>query len=251
MTQRYSTTHVRELLRKYYASLNNLNFPLAFSHKHYSDVCKLYDFDLLPWLPTWRDRPVLEIGCGTGYLTKYLIDKGFSKILINDFSQELLAAVKKSLGKQLSGAYCCEGRELLKSYNSHFGLIVSFDVIEHFTLSEAFEFLSLARKALIPGGIILIRTPNMSNILAGYLRYCDLTHEYGYTDFTLESLFCFSGFSNVKICEKKNRRTLKGNVGDFINKIFHNFIFRVQPRKMPRSFRTSLMLSAEKQSSEK
>jgi SAM-dependent methyltransferase len=236
---------VRSLLRQRYAEYFSRRMPSEWSLDNYKAMCRLYNWDVYPWLPEWRDQPVVEIGSGYGYFADYLLDKAFTDITIVDASIGLVEGIRKRLGNSLSGAHHGDGKSFLLDYDSHFGLIVLFDVIEHLTLEEAYELLVASRRALSPGGKVLIRTPNMANILAGYSRYSDLTHEFGYTDFTLENLLLFAGFDAVRICMRKRRRTLRGQVAEMLNNALHQFLFRMQSRSPVRIYRSNIMLSGE------
>ncbi len=43
-----------------------------------------------------KNKPVLDIGCGTGQLASYLWDKGFRKYIGIDFSKEAIAQARKT-----------------------------------------------------------------------------------------------------------------------------------------------------------
>jgi len=55
-------------------------------------------------------------------------------------------------------------------------LIVGFDVIEHMDLDEIRSFLSEAREALKPGGLLLARFPSGDSPFSGAIFHGDLTH---------------------------------------------------------------------------
>lgn len=55
-------------------------------------------------------------------------------------------------------------------------LIVAFDVIEHLELDAIRSFLSDAKEALRPGGLLLVRFPSGDSPFSGAFYYADLTH---------------------------------------------------------------------------
>ncbi len=55
-------------------------------------------------------------------------------------------------------------------------LLVAFDVIEHMDLNDIRSFLSEARKALGPGGMLLARCPSGDSPFSGAIFHGDLTH---------------------------------------------------------------------------
>ena len=58
------------------------------------------------------------------------------------------------------------------------------------------QVLTVARKALKPEGRIIIRTPNMANLLGGYSLHMDITHCHGYTEWSLIHLLDECGLEN-------------------------------------------------------
>ena len=58
--------------------------------------------------------------------------------------------------------------------NSHFDVVYSSHVLEHFTLDEASSLMSEARRVLKPGGVIRIVVPDLEETSREYLRILDL-----------------------------------------------------------------------------
>jgi 2-polyprenyl-3-methyl-5-hydroxy-6-metoxy-1,4-benzoquinol methylase len=187
-------------------------------------ICRLYDWDVLPYLPAWRDRPVVELGTGYGYLVEYLLDRGFANVSAVDMCEELLAVVKQRLGPRLAGAHCCDAKTFLDGVNNHFGLVLMFDLIEHMSLDDAFEVLCAARRAIAPGGLIVLKTMNMAHLMGCYVRYNDLTHCHAYTSLTMRQMLEISGFTNVVLCNRNRRRTLKGQCAHLLNNVIHRLL---------------------------
>jgi len=75
-----------------------------------------------------------------------------------------------------------------------------FHVIEHVAKRQAVPFLNAVRKALAPGGVLLLETPNMANPFLGLtFRYADFTHEVGYTETSIHYVLQAAGFHDITV----------------------------------------------------
>jgi 2-polyprenyl-3-methyl-5-hydroxy-6-metoxy-1,4-benzoquinol methylase len=239
--------NVHEKLRLEYAThYGRMNNP-AVSGQELRRAMKLYDWEVLPFLPQKKNEPVVEIGSGYGLLVEYLLDRGFTDISAVDICSDLLECVRNRLAKRLTGAHCCDGTVFLDRYAEHFGLIIMFDVIEHLTLDDCLALLTTARKALSPEGILLLRTPNMANIMANYARYDDITHKHGYTDQSLEVLLRVAGFSKIRVRNRTKRRTWRGQLAQYFNAAIHRLLLKIESRRPPRTFAANIIMSASVQ----
>jgi SAM-dependent methyltransferase len=122
----------------------------------------------------FEDHPAaMDLGCGRGEWLELLIEKGFVASGI-DLSQSLLdeaaetgASVKcKDALTGLSGLPDCSLQ-----------VISAFHVVEHILFDELQRILKEAYRSLVPGGLILIETPNPENILVSSKNFHqDPTH---------------------------------------------------------------------------
>ena len=98
------------------------------------------------------------------------------------------------------------------------------------------------------GGILIIRTPNMANILGIYSKYIDITHYYCYTQYSLTQILDEAGFDDDSI----NVWEPKWEVGSmqYENKLendeFHKKLFALHGRVQPLTFDKNLLMSASK-----
>jgi 2-polyprenyl-3-methyl-5-hydroxy-6-metoxy-1,4-benzoquinol methylase len=113
---------------------------------------------LMPYLQSrFSGLEVLDVGCGSGYLTKWLADLG-NHVVGTDNSVaavEICRARYPDLEFVRASAY--DLAELLS--DRKFDLVTSFDVIEH--LHDQERFLRIAGELLAPGGRLLLTTDNM------------------------------------------------------------------------------------------
>lgn len=118
---------------------------------------------LLPWKEILPKGPILEVGCGTGFLTKKLLNHFPEKeFLITDASPEMLQFCKKTLAS--------EG--VLEGKNVHFEVLDAEEfkkekekysmVISNFTphwFNDTALVLEQISKSILPGGLLLTSFP--------------------------------------------------------------------------------------------
>ena len=81
------------------------------------------DYDLLEFLPSiyddsWKNKNVLDMGCGHGLPGIYLLLKGINEICFQDFNKEVLDHITKSYINQLSDNF---GLNFKKNVNYRYG----------------------------------------------------------------------------------------------------------------------------------
>lgn len=103
-----------------------------------------------------RGKEILEIGCGSGYGSKYLAQKGVKKITAYDLDpQAINFAIKNSSHENITFA---EGDVETLKLKDKYAVIISFEVIEHLKKPE--KLLELARNSLKKEGVFILSTPN-------------------------------------------------------------------------------------------
>jgi hypothetical protein len=122
------------------------------------------------------------------------------------------------------------------------------DLLEHFESTKAVSLAEAAYNALDNEGCLIIRTPNMANILGIYSKYLDLTHYQCYTEFSLRQVLIEAGFirDNIKflgpIWPRKSERAKYKKINDWI----HKKLFKIQDRVTPEFFDKNLFVMAKK-----
>ncbi len=98
---------------------------------------------------------ILEIGCGAGRLTNYLIQKGFDAMGF-DISETL---IKEGYSRYPDTMiFIASGGGDMPFKDSFFDVVLSFDVLEH--IPDVDVHLSEVRRVLKSGGFYLFRAPN-------------------------------------------------------------------------------------------
>lgn len=142
---------------------------------------------------------VLEVGCGTGSLSKIVADTCGAEVV---GVEPDAARAQRAAGRGLKVHVGFLTRELIHEIGS-FDVVLFADVLEH--LPNPHAMLLLSREALRAGGAVVISVPNVAHwsvrvdILLGRFRYqplgiMDATHLRWFTAASLRSLMASSGF---------------------------------------------------------
>ena len=149
--------------------------------------------------PPNRDAAILDLGCGYGSLIYHARRAGFVNVVGVDRSPQQVAEARR-LG--IDGVIEGDILEYLASTPSGSqDVVLTFDVIEHFTRDELLPFVDEVHRVLKPGGQWIIHTPNGESPMSNRIRYGDLTHEQAFTRTSLGQLLLSSGFRSVECFE--------------------------------------------------
>lgn len=144
-----------------------------------------------------RDAPTLDLGCGQGFMLKYLQSAGFTNLTGVDISGEQVAVARANGFNAIEA----DVFSFLKENESQYDVIVAIDIIEHFKKEELFELLNLVYRALRPGGLFIIQTPNGEGLMPGYVIYGDLTHFTILSPLSLKHILTLTGFESILVKE--------------------------------------------------
>jgi 2-polyprenyl-3-methyl-5-hydroxy-6-metoxy-1,4-benzoquinol methylase len=149
--------------------------------------------------PANREAAILDLGCGYGSLIYHARQAGYVNVAGVDRSPQQVAEAKR-LG--IDGVI--EGDildHLASTPDASQDVVVTFDVIEHFTRDELLPFVDEVQRVLKVGGRWIIHTPNGESPLSNRIRYGDLTHEQAFTRTSLGQLLLSSGFRSLECYE--------------------------------------------------
>lgn len=102
-------------------------------------------------------KAILDIACGSGYGSGYLINKGAKKVVGADYSEETIEYARLHYQKDGLSFLCSDAQQMQFPDNS-FDVVVSFETIEHLERYE--DFLKECKRMLKDGGIFICSTPN-------------------------------------------------------------------------------------------
>ena len=149
--------------------------------------------------PENKETVILDLGCGAGAMEYFARRQGFGNITGIDRSPQQVAAAR-SLG--LTGVREGEVLEALETLrDASQGLVIAFDLLEHFTKDELLVLVDRVARVLKSGGKFLIHVPNGESPFGGRVRYADFTHELAFTRESLSQLLNACGFSQIHCYE--------------------------------------------------
>ncbi len=117
---------------------------------------------LLHFPQHFRGGRILELGAGTGLVTRSLIARGidFSGYLATDRSQAALEALAAGLDDPKVETLRVDAEELPEDLAEGFDAILMVALVEH--LVDPVEAMRQVRKLLRPGGFVYLDTPNIA-----------------------------------------------------------------------------------------
>lgn len=133
-----------------------------------------------------RDKQILEIGCGTGYGSDYLSPVTDSMVSI-DLWEEGIASCHKELSKH-NLSFIPANALKLPFKDASFDVIISFQVIEHFSREDCAQYLLEIKRTLKKNGVFIATTPNSNLRLLPFQKQRNPEHLREYDRRTLRRL---------------------------------------------------------------
>jgi 2-polyprenyl-3-methyl-5-hydroxy-6-metoxy-1,4-benzoquinol methylase len=134
--------------------------------------------------------PVLDIGCGRGIFLGLLAEAGIQGVGVDHSPESLEYCRTKGFDVLQEDA-----RSFLCRHKRKFGGIFCSHVIEHMGYEDAMTFLRLCFNALLPGGSLVMLTPNPEDLsIMGDIFWLDPTHVRPYPRLLLASMLQTTGF---------------------------------------------------------
>ena len=149
------------------------------------------------WLST--EGPVFDLGCGRGEWLSLMKEEGWAVRGVD--SSEQAVAEARELGLDVELGDLVEALEACPE-NALAG-VTAFQVIEHLPFSRIISLMFAAYRALVPGGILLLETPNPENLqVATYSFWMDPTHRHPIPPPLIMDLSFHVGFRDGSILRK-------------------------------------------------
>jgi SAM-dependent methyltransferase len=168
-----------------------------------------------PLLPSDNKSQILDIGFGSGWFLGACLKLGYTNLSGADFGIEN----KRHIADWKKGTITLHEIETdLGTFLSHhpeqYDFIHMSHVIEHIPKYSLFWAVDALYQAMKPGGMLLLRTPNMEGPTPNSSLYVTLAHEYGFCGGNLQSLLDICCFDDIQFHDiRPARPTVRQRVG--------------------------------------
>jgi len=198
------------------------------------------------FLPADKSAKILDIACGEGALLTFLREMGYRNLAGFDLSDENVS-ICHELGLEFVVKFDALELENFSS-GDKYDLIFALDILEHLPKDKVAGFLNQIYRLLNLGGYIIVQTPNMGALQGIFIRYNDLTHEFGLTEFSAKSLLLAAGWNinDIHIYPAWNATTFFGYLREWYLCLLHRLIFLVEGEQRPRIPTKNLLIVGRK-----
>jgi 2-polyprenyl-3-methyl-5-hydroxy-6-metoxy-1,4-benzoquinol methylase len=150
-------------------------------------------------LPSDKQAAILDVGFGTGWFLAACLRLGYTNLSGADFGIANKAHVKAWASNAIAlSEIQSDIGSFLADKPERYEFIHMSHVIEHIPKYSLFWVVDALYRALKPGGMLMLRTPNMEGPCANSSLYVTLAHEYGFSSGNLTSLLDICGFDEIR-----------------------------------------------------
>ncbi len=174
--------------------------------------------ELRDLLPSDKQAPILDVGFGTGWFLAACLRLGYTNLSGADFGIANKAHVKAWASDVITlSEIQSDIGSFLADKPETYEFIHMSHVIEHIPKYSLFWVVDALYRALKPGGVLMLRTPNMEGPCANSSLYVTLAHEYGFSSGNLASLLDICGFDEIRFrVPSTHQPRLKQRLGQLI-----------------------------------
>lgn len=152
-----------------------------------------------------EDQPILDLGAGRGEWLNLLRDAGLVASGVDTNRAFVAECVASGLNVVLGDAIA----HLESLPESSLGAITTMHLVEHLPFEAVVALADACLRALKPGGVLIVETPNPENLrVATHNFYLDPTHRNPLPPIMMQWLFGDRGFSDVEILRLSDHRPL-------------------------------------------
>ena len=164
---------------------------------HRPGLTLLHHRILGPLLPGDREAPILDVGCGAGYVLEDVRALGYMQTRGIE-PNPALADAARARGQPVD--MIANTSMFLQGQPGAYQVVLLMDVLEHIPRTDQPGFLRAIAGSLRPNGRLICSVPNASSAISGYWLHNDYTHQLSFTEDSLEFLLEQTGFGDVTIC---------------------------------------------------
>jgi len=155
--------------------------------------------ELRDLLPQDKKAAILDLGFGRGWFLAACLKLGYQELAGADFGIAHKGYIREWSERPIQ-LYEIEDNvgNFLSNREEQYDFIHLSHVIEHIPKYSLLWVVDALYRALKPGGVLMLRTPNMEGPCANSSYYVTLAHEYGFSSSNLESLLDICGFDDIR-----------------------------------------------------
>jgi SAM-dependent methyltransferase len=153
-------------------------------------------------LPTSKDEPILDVGCGMGFFLSAARSLGYKHVEGIDIDSDQINLARR---RGLSVELVDDSAKRLLETQEKYAFIGCFDVLEHLSAHDQLRLVKAIYNALKPGGRFVVKVPNANSAFASRMRYIDFTHKCAFTEHSLDFLLHECGFRDIRTEEEDIR----------------------------------------------
>ncbi len=138
------------------------------------------------WLDTFQDAinncqtAILDLGCGSGNDTRYLLERG-KRVIACDYAKNAIRNIRKNF-PEVERAVCLDMTKGLPFENTFTELVVCDLSLHYFTAQKTLEILDEIKRVLRPGGLLLFRVNSVRDVNYGAGEGREVEHHLYETD---------------------------------------------------------------------
>ena len=144
---------------------NKKNIEYFNNFYHYGDINKI-EYD--DWLYIFDDiikdvrKPIIDLGCGVGDDSVYLLNKG-KKVIACDAAPSAILHVKENV-KGLTDALCFDMLDHFPFANNTCELVIADLCLHYFTKEDTIKILNEIKRILVKKGNMILRVNSINDI---------------------------------------------------------------------------------------